>query len=465
MRICVIGAGYVGLVAAACLAEMGHRVTGVDTDKGKVRLLRSGVSPIHEPGLDELLGRHLGERLDFTSALDEAVPGAEIVFLAVGTQEAPDGAAELSDLRRAAASIAPLLSPSAIVVNKSTAPVGTGEALRALIARNRPSATNDHLPMAVNPEFLRQGYGVEDFLRPSRIVIGTNDEHTAHALSELYRPLQRPIHLTDMRSAELIKYAANAFLAVKISFINSIADLCERVGAEVEMVADAVGADPRIGPGCMRAGLGFGGSCLPKDTAALVHQARQAGCDCPVVEAARSVNEGRPRALLRRVEALTGGVSGQRVGLLGLAFKGGTDDIRESRGMELARLLLDAGADLRAYDPAAMPRAREAMPGLKCCESAYHAASGAQALIIAADWQEFAGLDLARLRAVMKRPLVIDGCNLFAVQDAARAGLEYHSIGRLAVFTSASARAHRPAPALLVLRLVLRSVLGSYYAE
>jgi UDPglucose 6-dehydrogenase len=449
MRICVIGAGYVGLVAAACFAEMGHRVTGVDTDQRKVRLLRSGVSPIREPGLDELLERYLGERLDFTSALDEAVLGAEIVFLAVGTQEAPDGAADLSDLRRAALSIAPLLSPSAIVVNKSTAPVGAGEALRALIASSRPLAGREHFYVAVNPEFLRQGYGVEDFLRPSRIVIGTEDERAAQVLSELYRPLQRPIHLTDMRSAELIKYAANAFLAVKISFINSIADLCERVGADVEMVADAVGADPRIGHGCLRAGLGFGGSCLPKDTASLVRQARQAGCDCSVVEAARSVNEGRARALLRRVEALTGGISGQRIGLLGLAFKGGTDDIRESRGMELARLVLDANADLRAYDPAAMPRAREAMPGLKCCESAYHAACGAQAVIIAADWPEFAGLDLARLRAVMKRPLVIDGCNLFAAQDAARAGLEYYSIGRRAVSAEPRAReqARRLTPA------------------
>lgn len=430
MRICVIGTGYVGLVAAACLAEIGHHVTGVDSDAAKVRRLRSGVCPIHEPGLEELLAKHLGERLAVTSSTEQAAPGADIVFLAVGTRQGADGSADLSDLRQAAARAAPLLADGAILVNKSTAPVGTGEALRDLAAARRPGAP---FHMAVNPEFLRQGYAVEDFLRPARIVIGAEDERAAAVLSELYRPLGRPIHVTDMRSAELIKYAANAFLAVKISFINSIADLCERVGADIETVADAVGADPRIGRGCLRAGLGFGGSCLPKDTASLVHEAREAGCDCAVVEAARAVNGDRPAALLGRLKRLIGDVAGQRIALLGLAFKGGTDDIRESRGMELARLLLDAGAELRAYDPAAMERAREAMPELVCSESPYQAAAGAHAAIIAADWEQFAKLDLPRLRAVMKRPLVVDGCNLRSLDDAARAGIEYHSIGRRSV--------------------------------
>ncbi len=426
MRICVIGAGYVGLVAAACLAEMGHHVTGVDADEAKVPLLRDGVCPIHEPGLPELLQRHLGERLAFTSSLAAGVPGAEMVLLAVGTHALSHGEADVRDLMRAAQDLAPLLSGKPVVVNKSTAPVGTGEMLRDLIAERSPVAFH----MAVNPEFLRQGYAVEDFLRPARIVIGADDEGARAALCALYRPLARPLHVTDMRSAEMIKYAANAFLAVKISFINSIADLCERMGGDIEMVAAALGADPRIGPGCLRAGLGFGGSCLPKDTASLVHQARQAGADCSIIEAARSLNEGRPRALLRRMEALLGHVSGRRVGLLGLAFKGGTDDIRESRAMELARELLAAGATVRAYDPAAMERARVELPELECRGSAYAAAAGADAVIVAADWDEFRQLDLARLKAVMARPLMLDGCNLFAPDDAARAGLEYHSIGR-----------------------------------
>jgi UDPglucose 6-dehydrogenase len=426
MRICVIGTGYVGLVAAACLAEMGHRVTGVDADAAKVRRLRSGACPIHEPGLGELLQRHLGRGLDFVTALDAAAPGAEIILLAVGTRQAADGAADLSELRRAAADLAPLLSEDAVVVSKSTAPVGTGAALRDLMAVR--SSRRFHL--AVNPEFLRQGYAVDDFLRPARIVIGADDEAARERLLDLYRPLGRPLHCTDMRSAEMIKYAANAFLAVKISFINSIADLCERVGADIEAVAAAVGADPRVGHGCLRAGLGFGGSCLPKDTASLVHQARAAGCECPVVEAARAVNRDRPQELLRRLEARLGGLRGRRIALLGLAFKGGTDDIRESRGLELARMMLQAGAQVRAYDPAAMPRAQGEVAELECRESAYQTAAGAEAVVIAADWQEFRELDLARLRAVMARPLVVDGCNLFAPEDMARAGIEYHSIGR-----------------------------------
>jgi UDPglucose 6-dehydrogenase len=436
MRICVVGTGYVGLVAAACLAEMGHRVTGVDADEAKLRVLRSGACPIHEPGLEELLGRHLGSRLDFTSSLHEAVPEADLVFLAVGTHQAADGSADLGDLRRAAQDIAALLRDGAVVVGKSTAPVGTGAMLRDLIAGR--ARTPFH--MGVNPEFLRQGYGVADFLRPARIVIGADDDAARAALLDLYRPLARRVHVTDMASAEMIKYAANAFLAVKISFINSIADLCERTGADIEAVAEAVGADPRIGHGCMRAGLGFGGSCLPKDTASLVHQARAAGCECPVVAAARAVNEERPQALVRKLEALLGGLRGKPIALLGLAFKGGTDDIRESRGMELARMMLAAGATVRAYDPAATARAREAVPELECHDSAYQAAAGARAAVIAADWQEFRELDLGRLRAVMARPLVIDGCNLVAPQDAARAGLECHGIGRAAV---APLRAHQ----------------------
>jgi len=443
MRICVIGTGYVGLVAAACFAKMGHDVVGVDADERKMRLLRDGISPIHEPGLDELLTRHLGARLAFASALDDQL-SADLVFLAVGTREAADGSTDLRDLRRAAVEVAKRLPDGAVVVNKSTAPVGTGEALRALVAANRPPDARFH--MAVNPEFLRQGFAVEDFLRPARIVIGAEDEPAAQALSDLYRPLARPIHLTDMRSAELIKYAANAFLAVKISFINSIADLCERTGADVEHVAEAVGADPRIGHGCLRPGLGFGGSCPPKDTVSLLHQARRAGCDAPVVAAARAVNAERPRLMLRRLERLVGGIAGRRIALFGLAFKGGTDDIRESRGMELARMLSDAGAHLRAYDPAATPRARATMPELVCSESPYQAAGRAEAAVIAADWDEFKQLDLRRLRAVMARPLVIDGCNLWALDEAARAGLEYHSVGRQAVSGDERAQSRRPQP-------------------
>lgn len=441
MHLCIVGAGRVGLVTGAVCADLGHHVICLDVDRAKIAALRAGArSPagrpvIYEPCLQEVMARTMQQgRLAFTTSYGEAVAAGEVIFICVDTPTGAGGSADLSRVEAAAQAIAEQLvgvgadgRPPLLAI-KSTVPVGTAAFVRRVLERSaRPGVS----PAVVsNPEFLREGSAVADALRPDRIIIGCWDRADAEKLIELYGPLERPIVLTDASSAELIKHASNSFLATKISFINSIADLCERVGADIEQVVTGMGADPRIGREFLNAGLGYGGSCFPKDTRALAAIAAELGCDFHLLRSAIAANGERVPRFVARMEQALGELSGKTIAVLGLSFKPNTDDIREAKAIELIRALREKGADVRAYDPAAMENARQALPDVAYGSDAYQVARGADALVIATEWDEFRTLDLERLRGLLRRPLIFDGRNIYPPQRMAELGFEYVSVGR-----------------------------------
>jgi UDPglucose 6-dehydrogenase len=433
MRIAVIGTGYVGLVSGACFSEFGVEVVCVDKDIGKIEALRAGRMPIFEPGLEKLVADNVKDgRLSFSTDIDKAVKGADAVFIAVGTpSRRGDGHADLSYVYAAAKEIAEAADRPAVVVTKSTVPVGTGREVARILRQTRPDLEFD---IASNPEFLREGSAIGDFMRPDRVVIGAESDRARELIRRLYRPLyliETPIVFTSIETAELIKYAANTFLATKITFINEIADLCEKVGADVNDVARGIGLDGRIGRKFLHAGPGYGGSCFPKDTLALVKTAQDYGAPLKIVETVVAVNEARKLAMADRVvTALGGSAKGKTVAALGLTFKPNTDDMRDSPSLAILPALQAAGATVRAFDPEGMAEAKKQMPGLVYCKDAYDCMNGADAAVIITEWNEFRALDLARAKQVLTQPVLVDLRNVYNPTEMAEAGFRYTSIGR-----------------------------------
>lgn len=433
MRIAMIGTGYVGLVSGACFADFGHDVTCVDKDEKKIAALHRGEIPIYEPGLDELVATNVkAKRLDFTTDLKKPVADADAVFIAVGTpSRRGDGHADLSYVYAAAREIAQSLQGFTVVVTKSTVPVGTGDEVERIIRETNPDAD---VVVASNPEFLREGAAIRDFKFPDRIVVGTSDERGRKVMGDIYRPLslnQAPLMFTERRTAEMIKYAANAFLATKITFINEIADLSEKAGANVQEVARGIGLDNRIGTKFLHAGPGFGGSCFPKDTKALIKIAQDYDVSLRIVESVLAVNENRKRAMARKVsQALGGNLRGKTVAVLGLTFKPDTDDMRDAPSIPLVTGLIDMGAKVKAFDPVGMEQAKSELPSIIYCEDAYSCAQDADGLVIVTEWVQFRALDLDRLKAVMAQPVVVDLRNIYRPEDMEAAGFTYDSVGR-----------------------------------
>ena len=433
MRIVMIGTGYVGLVSGACFADFGHHVTCVDKDKSKIDALLEGRIPIFEPGLDLLVESNVeAGRLDFTLDIASVLPEADAVFIAVGTpSRRGDGHADLSYVYAAAEEMAPLLRNGAVVVDKSTVPVGTGDEVEAIIRRVRPDLD---FSVASNPEFLREGAAIDDFKHPDRVVIGVNDAHSEKVLQEIYRPLTRnesAILSMSRRAAELTKYAANAFLATKISFINEIADLCEKVGADVRDVAKGIGTDSRIGARFLQPGPGYGGSCFPKDTLALLKTGQDYGAPLQIVESVVEVNKQRKIAMGQKViEAMGGETQGKTVALLGLTFKADTDDMRDSPAIDIVAALQAAGITVRAYDPEGIETSKAVIDGLTYCENSYDAMTGADAAVIVTEGDVFRALDLGKAKAVLNRPLLVDLRNLYSRTDVEKQGFEYVAVGR-----------------------------------
>ena len=433
MRIAMIGTGYVGLVSGACFADFGHRVTCVDKDAEKIAALAQGDMPIYEPDLERLVAANMsGGRLDFTTDHAGPVAAADAVFIAVGTpSRRGDGHADLTYVYVAAREIAASLAGFTVVVTKSTVPVGTGDEVERIIREARPDAD---VAVVSNPEFLREGAAIRDFKHPDRIVVGLTDERAKKVMAEIYRPLylnQAPIIYTSRRTAELIKYAANAFLATKITFINEIADLCEKVGADVQEIARGIGLDNRIGSKFLHAGPGFGGSCFPKDTVALIKTGQDYAAPLRIVETVAAVNDARKRAMARKVAAALGGnLRGKTIAVLRLTFKPNTDDLREAPSIPLIIALKDMGASVRAYDPAGMANARAEFPDIAFTDGPYACAQGADALVIVTEWEQFRALDLDRLKKAMKQPVLIDLRNVYRPDEMERLGFVYDSVGR-----------------------------------
>ncbi len=433
MRVAMIGTGYVGLVSGACFADFGHEVTCVDKDAGKIAALERGEIPIYEPGLDDLVASNVkAGRLKFATELAPAVKAADAVFIAVGTpSRRGDGHADLTFVHEAAREIARALKGFTVVITKSTVPVGTGDEVERVIAEARADCD---CAVVSNPEFLREGAAIRDFKHPDRIVIGTEDKRAREVMSELYRPLylnRAPLLFTDRRTAELIKYAANAFLATKITFINEIADLAEKVGADVQEIARGIGLDNRIGGKFLHAGPGFGGSCFPKDTLALMKTGQDYAAPLRIVEAVVSVNDQRKRAMARKVaHALGGELRGKTVAVLGLTFKPNTDDMREAPSIPLITALQDMGAKVRVYDPIGTEQAKSYIDKVTFCADAYDCAKGASALVIVTEWEQFRALDFGRLREVMAQPVLVDLRNIYSADEVARHGFAYESVGR-----------------------------------
>ena len=433
MRVAMIGTGYVGLVSGACFADFGHEVTCVDKDTGKIAALTRGEVPIFEPGLNDLVAanRRAG-RLKFTNDLPGAVKAADAVFIAVGTpSRRGDGHADLTFVYDAAREIAGALDGFTVVITKSTVPVGTGDEVERII---REARTDAEFAVVSNPEFLREGAAIQDFKHPDRVVVGSDDARARGVMTELYRPLylnRSPILFTDRRTAELIKYAANAFLATKITFINEIADLAEKVGADVQEIARGIGLDNRIGAKFLHAGPGFGGSCFPKDAVALLKTGQDHDTPLRIVEAVLAVNDARKRAMARKVAAALGGeLRGKTVAVLGLTFKPNTDDMREAPSIPLITALQDMGAKVRAYDPNGMEQAKSVLANVAFCKDAYDCAQGASALVIVTEWEQFRALDFARLKKTMERPVLVDLRNIYRPEEVARHGFVYESVGR-----------------------------------
>lgn len=422
MKVTVIGAGYVGLTVGACLADLGHTVVCAEKDRARLARLREGTVPFYEPQLPEIVRRGLGGgRLTFSGVGEDAADQSQVIFIAVGTPPSADGQPDVSAVDEAVRVIAPHLDDGQVLVLKSTVPVGTTDRIEAVLRHD----TGAHRAVACNPEFLREGSAVADFFHPSRVIVGTHSRAAAEVLTALHQPLECPILVTAPRTAEMIKYASNAFLATKVSFINEIAAICEQVEADAATVAAGMGSDPRIGPHFLRAGIGFGGSCLPKDVRALAALAREHRVTPSLLEAVLRVNDAQRQQFMEKVEAALGGIAGKTLAVLGLAFKGGTSDVRESPALDIAGRLLAGGAVVRAFDPAAEEGAAETLPALICCPDAYEAAEGADAILILTDWPDFESLDWKRLRKRVRTPVVLDGRGLRVAASAIDEGFAY----------------------------------------
>ena len=428
-NITVIGAGYVGLVTGACFADLGNRVTCLDIDAARIEGLRKGKLPIYEPQLEDLVKTNSRKgRLEFTTEYEAGCAGARFVFIAVDTPSGVEGEADMSQVRSAVESLAKALRGDVVLVNKSTMPIGTGDWVAGILERDG----HKDLRFAVvsNPEFLREGSAVPDFMRPDRIVLGSTDASAAARVAELYAPLRTEILVTDLRTAEMIKYASNAFLATKISFINEIASICDQLGADVRMVSRGMGLDKRIGPAFLEAGVGYGGSCFPKDVKALAHMAAVNGCHPQLLRAVMEINRDARRSVLVKLRQLLGSLDNREIALLGLSFKPNTDDMREASSVEIIHLLRAEGAHIRAYDPVATDKARKLLRDVRFCSDPYEAALGAEALVLVTDWNEFKQLDMTRIKEAMSRPVLVDGRNIYDPAVMRRLGFEYVGIGR-----------------------------------
>ncbi len=429
-QICVIGVGYVGIVTGACFADLGNKVIALDVDEKKIANLRKGIMPIYEPGLEELVNRNVAAgRLSFTTDYKEAVKGTEFAFIAVGTPSAVNGEADLQYVASAAKALAENMKEPMIIINKSTVPVGTGDWVSDIIKRNQKTPVE--FSVVSCPEFLREGSALGDFLQPHRTVLGSTDKDAANKVAQLHLPLRAPIVITDLRTAEMIKYASNAFLATKISFINEIANICEALGADVKEVAAGMGYDARIGRHFLDAGLGWGGSCFPKDVLALAYMADEAGIEPRILNTVMDVNYERRKTAVEHVKKMLGGeLSGKTIGLLGLAFKPNTDDMRDAPAIDIARELVEAGAVVRGYDPVSMDVARPILPAVEFMKDPYSLAEGCDALMVVTEWNEFKQLDLEKLKKILKTPIVYDGRNIYDPAVMRSLGFTYRAIGR-----------------------------------
>lgn len=428
-QICVVGVGYVGLVTAACFADLGNRVVALDISEEKIKGLRHGEMPIYEPGLKELVERNVrGGRLSFTTSYEEGLDGTEFVFIAVGTPSGVDGEADLRYVAAAAETVARTMRNPLIIINKSTVPVGTGDWVADIIRRHQTRP----IPFSVVscPEFLREGSAISDFMQPYRTVLGSLDPDAAEKVAQLHLSLRAPIMITDLRTAEMIKYASNAFLATKISFINEIANICEALGADVKEVAVGMGYDKRIGPMFLDAGLGYGGSCFPKDVKALSYMAAEKGRHPQLLNAVMDINSDRRRIAINRIQDMLGDLNDKTIGLLGLSFKPNTDDMRDAPSIDIASALMAAGARVRGYDPVAIEIARPLLPDVEMYADVYDMAQGCDALMVITEWNEFKQLDLEKLRETMRRPVIFDGRNLYDPETMKRIGFHYHGLGR-----------------------------------
>ncbi|QQS42429.1 MAG: UDP-glucose/GDP-mannose dehydrogenase family protein [Acidobacteriota bacterium] len=432
MHIAVIGTGYVGLVTGACFAEFGVEVTCVDVDEKKIEDLNNGVIPIYEPGLDTIVEKNSkAGRLHFTTDIKGAVESALVVFLAVGTPPRPDGSPDMSFYRQAALDIAKAMNGYKVLVTKSTVPVGTGKWLREFVSENLAHHTD--FGIASNPEFLREGAAIEDFMRPNRVVIGSNEEHAIAIMKDLYRPLyliETPVVITSLEAAELIKYASNAFLATKITFINEIANLCDAIGCDVHDVARGIGMDNRIGRKFLHPGPGYGGSCFPKDTRALTTVADKFGVETLIVDAVIEANDRQRLAMVPKIEGLVGEFTGKRIGVLGLSFKPETDDMRESPAIEIINEIISKGASVKAYDPVAMDEAKHVLPDIEYANNEYEAIEGADAMVIITEWNQFRALDMDKVKSLLKAPKIADLRNIYEPADMREMGFEYVGVGR-----------------------------------
>jgi len=427
--IAVIGTGYVGLTTAVCLAKLGHQVVGVDIDEAKVARLRSGQATIYEPGLEELMQEtQKSGRLVFTGDYREGIPAAEFVFIAVGTPPGRRGEADLVYVKQAAKAIAGAMKKSVTIVNKSTVPIGTGNIVARIVGENLGKEIPFHV--VSNPEFLREGSAIHDFMHPDRLVFGSHDEPAARAVAALYSELDTKILITDLHTAEMIKYASNAFLATRISFINEMARICERVDADVKVVSEGMGMDRRIGPLFLDAGIGYGGSCFPKDVKALARMAETMGYHPELLDAVMEINLDQRTLVVEKLREVLGGLRGQVIGLLGLSYKPNTDDVREAPAIDVIGNLLQKGAEVRAYDPKAMPVLKAQMNSIAYCKDAYAVATGADALLVVTEWDEFRQLDLDRIKSLMRRPVIVDGRNIFDPRTMRERGFVYRGVGR-----------------------------------
>ncbi len=428
-NICVVGTGYVGLTTGVCFADLGHSVTCIEIDLHKLELLRSGKSPIFEPGLEEVQERNMrAGRLRFTDDYAVGIPEAEFIFITVGTPMGEDGSADLTYVKAAARSIGKYLRSGSIIIDKSTVPVGTGDMVENIIAEH--AGPDVKFDVVSNPEFLREGSALSDFFKPDRIVLGAKNREAAQRVAALHETLGAPIIITDLRTAEMIKYASNAFLATRISFINEIAQICERLGADVREVARGMGADKRIGPHFLEAGVGYGGSCFPKDVLALYHMAASAGCHPQLLQAVMDINSDARKRFVKKVETVLGDLTGRLIGVLGLSFKPNTDDMREAPSVDIINALLKKGARVKAYDPVAMSRAEELLPTVTFTATAYDVAKDADALLLVTEWNEFKQLDWERIKRYMRQPVVIDGRNLYDPREMRSLGFTYWGVGR-----------------------------------
>jgi len=429
-QICVIGVGYVGIVTGACFSDLGNKVVALDVNEKRIENLNKGIMPIYEPGLDELVKRNVNAgRLSFTTSYKDALKDCEFAFIAVGTPSGVNGEADLQYVAAAARSIAENMTAPLIIINKSTVPIGTGDWVADIVKDAQPKP----VPFSVVscPEFLREGSAIGDFMGPHRTVIGSLDREAANKVAQLHLPLRAPIVITDLRTAEMIKYASNAFLATKISFMNEVADICEAFGADVKEVAAGMGYDARIGKYFLDAGLGWGGSCFPKDVQALAYMAKERSLETPILDSAMRVNYDRRKSAVKRTEELLGGsLKGKTVGLLGLAFKPNTDDMRDAPSIDIARELIEGGAKVRGYDPVAMEVARPLLPAVEFCDNPYDMAAGCDALIVVTEWNEFKQLNLEKVKSLLKSPIIFDGRNIYDPTLMKEMGFEYRSIGR-----------------------------------